>query len=176
MCPQDACGRDGSTFAVWTRWAEDSAEGKRHQKSTYTDVYGLSDGPQKRLYISIYILYIYIYIIPFSLSLHIYVYIYIYIFGVSTSKIGICHPNSEYLTPSDLVNLQLVHLHLSTENSPHGWQMMMTPCWGSPGPRESYRIEGREAEGDPFFLLETTMFIVFFRFQLLIFQGSTSCN
>ena len=144
MCPQDACSRDGSTFAVWTRWAEDSAEGKRHQKSTYTDVYGLFDGPQKRLYIYI--------IISFSLSPYVYIYIYIYMY------LALVLQKKEYATKfripntSDLVNIQLLHpsnlpgfaifaslampyspnISIYPLNSPRTRiQMMMTPCWAS---------------------------------------------
>lgn len=178
MCPQDACSRDGSTFAVWTRWAEDSAEGKRHQKSTYTDVYGLFDGPQKRLYI----------------------YIYMYLALVLQKK--------EYATKfripntSDLVNIQLLHpsnlpgfaifaslampyspnISIYPLNSPRTRiQMMMTPCWGSPGQRHTafnggkLNTHARLKRRSLLFVGNHYVYCVF-RFHLLIFQGSTSCN
>ena len=176
MCPQDACSRDGSTFAVWTRWAEDSAEGKRHQKSTCTDVYWLVlMGPRKG-----YIIYIHHLFLSLSLSVSPYICIHIYIYLVlvcfNTSKIGICHPNSEYLTLRQILwifnwCISIYPLKTRLTDADDDDTLLgiprttwVIPNWTAGSWRRSLLFVGNHYVH------------CVFRFHLLIFQGSTLCT
>lgn len=129
-----------------------------------------------------------------------YIYIYMYLALVLQKK--------EYATKfripntSDLVNIQLLHpsnlpgfaifaslampyspnISIYPLNSPRTRiQMMMTPCWGSPGQRHT-AFNGGKLNTHARLKRRSLLFVgnhyvhCVFRFHLLIFQGSTSCN
>lgn len=128
------------------------------------------------------------------------IYIYMYLALVLQKK--------EYATKfripntSDLVNIQLLHpsnlpgfaifaslampyspnISIYPLNSPRTRiQMMMTPCWGSPGQRHT-AFNGGKLNTHARLKRRSLLFVgnhyvhCVFRFHLLIFQGSTSCN